>query len=169
MARGASPTSAPALSISAVAICAVLWWVISDGEASSWIIGVPTVLVAARAATRLGIGAGVRFSGWGLVRFVPLFLAESLRGGVDVARRTLGPRLQVQPDFLQYRTRLEGASARVFFMGCMNLLPGTLAADLDGDRLEVHVLATESDPISEVRRLEVAVARLFSQSLGDSV
>ena len=144
---------------------AALWWVIAGGAPASWIVGGPAVLAAAWAVGRLGTGTGIRLSMAGLLRFLPFFIGESLRGGVDVALRTLAPRLRVTPGFLRYRTRLCAPAARVFLANCVSLLPGTLAAELEGDWLTIHALSTEADNEAELRRLERAVARLFSQDL----
>jgi multicomponent Na+:H+ antiporter subunit E len=101
----------------------------------------------------------------GVLRFVPFFLWESLRGGIDVALRTLAPRMPVHPGFVTYPIGLlRRRDARVFFANCLCLLPGTLAADLSGDRLEVHLLDMGTDPATELRRLERAVARVYPDS-----
>lgn len=153
-------------SFKVLVICAGLWWVISDGEVSSWIIGVPAVLVATWAAWRFGSRTSIRLSARGLPRLVAFFLVGSIRGGVDVARRVLSPRLPLKPGFIQYQMRLDGNPARVFFVDCTNLLPGTLAADLRGDQVEVHVLSLDQDHVRELEKLEAVVASLFSQTLG---
>jgi len=150
--------------LSAVSLAAI-WWVIAGGAPSSWILGGPAVLAAAWTARRLETDMGVRLSFAGLSPFIPFFLWESLRGGVDVALRTLGPRLRVRPGFARYQMRLASPSARVFFANCASLLPGTLAAELEGDWLTMHALSTEADGNPELRRLERAVARLFSEDL----
>lgn len=142
-----------------------LWWIIAGGAAGSWIIGVPAILAAAWAVARLGTGVDVRLSMAGWLRFLPFFLWESLLGGVDVARRTLERQVRVAPGFLHYETRLADPAARVFLTNCVCLVPGTLAAELEGDRLTVHVLSTEMDSDVELRRLEQAVARLFCEHL----
>ena len=46
-----------------------------------------------------------------------------------------------------------------------SLLPGTLIAGLDGDRLEVHVLDQRGDFRRELEALERRVADLFGASL----
>jgi multisubunit Na+/H+ antiporter MnhE subunit len=67
----------------------------------------------------------------------------------------------VDPAFARYRTRLTPPAARVFFANCASLLPGTLAADIRGDEIELHVLSRELDLEAELGRLERAVARIF--------
>ena len=146
---------------------ASLWWLLSGGALGSWLIGIPAVLAAGWAARRLGTGERRTISASGVLRFLPLFLWESLRGGIDVAQRTLAPRLRVQPGFTLYRTNLQQPGARVFFANCVCLLPGTLAADLECDRLRVHMLDAGLDPQLQLQRLERAVALVYRQREGE--
>ena len=143
---------------------ASLWWLLSGGAPGSWLIGIPAVLASGWAARRLSFGARWTISVSGVLRFLPLFLWESLRGGIDVAQRTLAPRLRIQPGFTLYRTGLKQPGARVFFANCVCLLPGTLAADLQCDRLRVHMLDAALNPQVELQRLERAVALIYRQS-----
>jgi multicomponent Na+:H+ antiporter subunit E len=81
----------------------------------------------------------------GLLRVIPFFLWESLRGEIDVALRTLAPKMRVQPGFKEFRTGLRRGDARVFLVNCVSLLPGTLATDLQGGRLNIHLLDVVMD------------------------
>lgn len=144
-----------------LASLAGLWWLLSDGDPASWVIGLPAVVAAGWSAQRLTSGHNGAVSVAGLLRFVPFFIWESLRGGIDVALRTLAPRMRIRPGLATYRTALRRQDARVFFANCVCLLPGTLAADLNGDRLDIHMLDAASDPVGELRRLELPVARVY--------
>ena len=78
------------------ATLAGLWWLISQGRPDAWLVGLPAVALASWASIRM---AGNELSGLslaGLVAFIALFLRESVRGGLDVARRTLGPELRIR-------------------------------------------------------------------------
>ncbi len=147
--------------LSTVILFAGLWWVLSNGTEAAWLIGLPAVAGAVLARQRLGGPWVMRISLRGLIRFVPFFLWQSMRGGVDVALRTLAPRMRIRTDFHGYRTALNTSSARTLFVNCVSLLPGTLAADFDGEYLEVHVLNTDSDLDRELAALERVVARVF--------
>lgn len=138
-----------------------LWWLLTGGAATAWIIGVPAVAIATLAAWRLRRSSLRGIPARGLSSFLPFFLLESLRGGSDVALRTLAPRMRIQPGFITYSTRLPDDRARVFFANCVCLLPGTLAADLNHTSLYIHVLDISVDNASELERLEQAVAKLF--------
>ncbi len=144
-----------------MAAFAALWWLLSNGDPDSWIIGVPAVIAAAWSAQRLGVGHASAVSMPGLLRFIPFFVWESVRGGLDVALRTLSPRMRIEPGFVTYNTILSNQSARALFASCVNLLPGTLSAEIIDARLDVHLLDVTSDYNRELRRLESVVARVF--------
>lgn len=147
-----------------VALLAGLWWLLTDGAQASWLIGVPVVLAAAWSLQRLRSDSKLSFSIIGLICFLPLFLRESLRGGIDVATRTLAPQMRVRPGFVTYTIRLQCDAARMFFINCVSLLPGTLAADFNDNQLTIHMLDERIDPEDELRRLEQAVLRIYPQS-----
>jgi multicomponent Na+:H+ antiporter subunit E len=146
-------------------ILAGLWWLIVQGRADAWLVGLPAVALASLASFHLGSQPLPRVSLAGLFAFVALFLYESVRGGVDVARRTLGPGLRIEPGFRRYRLHISHPAARVLLINCISLLPGTLAADLDGDHVELHLLDTGVNPDPQLQQLEQAVARLFGLTL----
>lgn len=144
------------------AVLSGLWWLLVQGRTDAWLIGLPAVALAALASVRLGGHAMRRYSPTGLLVFAAMFLRESLRGGIDVARRTLEPGLRIQPGFRQYRLHINDPAARVLLINCIGLLPGTLAAALDGDHAELHLLDTRDNPDAQLLQLERAIARLFN-------
>ena len=148
-----------------IAILAGLWWLIVQGRADAWLVGLPAVTLAALASVHLGSAALPRLSLTGLFAFIALFLRESVRGGIDVAFRTLGTSLSIKPGFRRYRLHISDTSARVLLINSIGLLPGTLAADLDGDHAELHLLDTGVNPDLQLQQLEQAVARLFNVPL----
>ena len=151
--------------VARTAILACLWWLITQGQTSAWLIGLPAVAAAGVASFYLSRARSRRISLTGLSVFIALFLRESVRGGLDVARRTLAPRLRIQPGFKDYGVRLKDPLARVLLINCISLLPGTLAARLEGDRVELHLLDAREDPEPGLHQLEEAIARLFGLSL----
>lgn len=139
-----------------------LWVVVAGIDPGSWLVGAPAVAAATWASLRLEPHPGYRFSPAGAFRFGRVFLKESLRGGFDVARRTLGRRLDIQPGFVTYHNRLPPGRPRLLFVTCVSLLPGTLAADLRDDALVIHLLDSRVDTADELAQLETAVAGLFN-------
>lgn len=149
-----------------MALLASLWWIIVQGRADAWLVGLPAVVLATMASVNLSGHGLPRVSLVGLFGFVALFLRESISGGIDVARRTLTPKLNIQPGFRRYRVHLNDPLGRVLFINCISLLPGTLAADFDGDHVDLHMLDSRVNPEPELLRLEQAIASLFSSRPG---
>jgi multicomponent Na+:H+ antiporter subunit E len=143
-----------------------IWWIVSNGAASSWVVGVPAVVLAVAATLRLTPPPRVAVSPRALAAFLPYFLWRSLAGGIDVAVRALRPSLPVAPTLRDYALRLpEHGPARVFFVNVLSLLPGTLAAELMAGVVRVHWLS-EPDPAS-LEQLERHAARLFGHQLAE--
>jgi multicomponent Na+:H+ antiporter subunit E len=144
--------------------CLFLWWVLTGGRVSSWIIGVPTIALALWV-----MGAAPPTPLWpisfvGLLRFIPYFLLQSVHGGIDVARRAYSPSLPLDPQIIDFSLNLPAGRPQIFFLNSVSLLPGTLSADLVGTTLKVHVLDRKVDP--QLGQLENRVAHLFNCSRG---
>ncbi len=138
-----------------------VWLVLTEANPDSMWIGIPSVTAAAWYLSKSANSREVRISLTGLLRFTLFFLWESLRGGLDVAKRTLSPRLAINPDFKKFRTCLRITGARTLFANSVCLLPGTLVAAIDDDQLWIHVLDKEADPEVDLRRLERAVKWVY--------
>lgn len=141
----------------------LIWGILTDGAATSWWIGVPTVLLAV--ATSTALLPQTPFVWYEVLKFIPFFLRHSLIGGADVAWRSFHPDLPISPDLLKYLLRLPPGLPRVFMTNTVSLLPGTLSAVLDGSILIVHVLDSRRDVLAELEALEQRMARMFGISL----
>ena len=104
---------------------ALIWLGLNGADWSSWIVGGPVVFAAAWISVKLlpaipwhwSVGGAIAFAGW--------FLRESLRGGWDVARRALSPKLALSPAIVCVPFHLPSGAARLFFCSAISLLPGT--------------------------------------------
>lgn len=146
-----------------IALRAVLlsagWVVISEGDPGARLAGAPVVLLALAASVWLPSPQPPRWSPLGLLRFTWALLYGSLKGGLEVAGLALAPRLRLTPGLLRYPLRLPAGTARHLFMGTLTLTPGTLAVGLEGDELELHVLADKGErQLAQLRVLEGVVA-----------
>ena len=150
-----------------LALLALLWFVLTGGDASSWIVGVPTIATALLLARQVaGSTAPWRLDPAGILRFVAFFLRESVRGGIDVARRVSARRLRVAPGLVRYRWRLApGGPARTTFVLCVSLLPGTLVVAVGEHDLLLHALDATTPVARELAALEQHVAGLFALRL----
>jgi len=138
------------------------WWILVDGDPSSWAIGVPTVALAVWATRQHAsddASPTVRYRA--IPGFVLYFMSRSLVAGVDVARRTLAPSLPIAPRLQSVHTTLPDGLPRVLLVAVLSLMPGSLGVSLEENEIELHVLDARTDVIADVRRTEARIARLF--------
>lgn len=141
------------------------WIIVSEGDLGSLAMGVPFAVLAAMMSTALIPRDIPRISAPGALRYLGFFVIQSILGGVDVAARALRPSLPLDPGCIWYPIRVAGRPARVLFADTISLLPGTLSARIDGDRLEVHMLDTCAESIEGLVALEDRVGAVFGQTL----
>jgi multicomponent Na+:H+ antiporter subunit E len=147
---------------------AVVWWAMTEGDGGLWAYGVVVGALATAVNLRLWpprpsggrvlprLAAAVRLAGW--------FVRRSFAGGVDVARRATGRRLDLEPGLVEHRLSLPPGNARLVVVDMVSLMPGTLSCELDGDVLRVHALDVSSDVHDQLAELEERVARVASRS-----
>ena len=146
-----------------LAMFASLWWILAEGKTDSWLLGIPVVLAATVASIRLQPTAVRPTRLTSALRLGLFFVDRSLVAGVDVARRAVS--LNIAPQAISYSTLLKHQSARVLFAGCVSLMPGTLAMDMDGSRLLIHTLDSRGPLVAELSRLEHRIAAVFGERL----
>lgn len=146
-------------------IFASVWWVLTEGAVNSWSVGLPSTIVATLSS--LLLLPPCSWSIRGIARFLPFFLWHSLRGGSDVAWRAFRPDLPIDPEIFDYDLRLAPGRPRVFLVKILNLLPGTLSAAVSADTMQVHALTRGKNLVTELKAVELAVARIFAISLPD--
>lgn len=137
-----------------------LWWLVA-GEPGSWLVGAPTVLLAAGLAGSVRAGAATphfqRLPG-----FVTWFVWQSIRGGLDVAFRAFRPGPPVSPGFLRRRTHLP-RDARPLLANTITLLPGTLAVRLEGEGIDIHAIDRSAAVDADLDATERRIAGLFTR------
>jgi multisubunit Na+/H+ antiporter MnhE subunit len=55
--------------------------------------------------------------------------------------------------------------AQQLFISSISLLPGTLCADLNNNRIRIHTLDQDMDTTQEIKRLESLVGKIFGEAL----
>jgi len=146
-----------------VLIFSLIWWILTNGDRSSWFIGVPAVLFATWLSVLLL--PSVSLSLPGIAHFIPFFLWQSLCAAVNIARQVLHPNLPITPVIVDYQWRLPPGLSRVFMANTVSLLPGTLSLRLHKDYLRIHVLNQTGAFISELPVIEACVAQVFTLDL----
>jgi multicomponent Na+:H+ antiporter subunit E len=138
---------------------------IFEARRDSIIVMVLAALAAAVAVRALPDQASPALRPLRVLRFLPWFLVQSARGGMDVAWRAFRGSAAVSPDFVEYHTRIGSMRTRVAFVSVLSTMPGTFAARLEADRVVVHVLDGGVDHRSRLRDLEHRIAQMFGEDL----
>lgn len=138
------------------------WWVLTDGDASSWWIGLPAVILST--IVSITLFPPVHITLIRLAAFIPLFLIYSIKGALDVALRVFHRRLPISPDMVKYSLSLPPGLPRVFMVNLVNLIPGTLTVQLEDNDLTIHIMDSRHDFKTELIILEEQVAKIFGSS-----
>jgi multicomponent Na+:H+ antiporter subunit E len=146
--------------LTAAFLCSVVWLGLNGTDLESWIVGVPSIALAAGVASRFPPARSFRFRWAGLFPFALFFIRQSVLGGWDVARRVLVRRLDIAPGFVTFETTLPPGPARHILLSSISLLPGTLSAGIAGNQIDVHAIDITAEPLPDLRRLEQRIAGL---------
>jgi multicomponent Na+:H+ antiporter subunit E len=88
---------------------------------------------------------------------------ESVRGGVDVARRSLSRPVRVDPVEVVVQVHLTGG-ARAVALAVVGLLPGTIVDEVRDGEAVVHTLSTDFDVAGTWHELERRVSDVIARS-----
>ena len=139
---------------------AALWWILAEGRLDGWLLGSVAVVAATWARITLQPPGKRPLRLAGLVGFVRFFLWNSLRGGLQVAAMALRGRTTLRPGIIELPITLPAGGARVLLVNALGLMPGTVAVDLEGSMLRLHVLDDSQPVVAETRALEAAIASM---------
>ena len=160
--------SRPLAILRRLALLTLVWVVLVEGSASSLTYGLVLVPVAVALSLRwLPLRAGHRSTG-GRVRLrataglLVWIGVQTVRGGVDVARRALASAVRVDPVHLEVPVHLTGG-ARAFALGVYGLMPGTIVMAVHDGRALVHSLSSEIDAAGNWTELQRRVAAASGQ------
>jgi multicomponent Na+:H+ antiporter subunit E len=122
---------------------AALWIVlIRSVQPADLVVGALTAAAATWVSLRLLPPDAGRVRLAVLATRLPRFLWQSVRAGIDVARRAFAPSMPLAPGFATYRTGLPRGLARNTFATITSLVPGTVPADDGDDGILYHCLDT---------------------------
>lgn len=142
-----------------------LWAMLLPGDQASWVVGIPCVIGGAALSAVLAPARPSRISAAGAFRFAVFFAVGAVRGAVDVAFRAVRLNPRLDPGFLEIDLDLPAGTPRVLFANALSLLPGTLTAELRGDRAIIHVIDRGADLGPELDRLRARVRAVFTEEL----
>jgi len=149
-----------------IVIAAATWIVVTTGSLHSPVLAAIVILASALASLTAIPPGSVRLSPVGIVRFLPLFIAYSARGGFDVARLAFFRPQVPAAGTLTFVTTLNDEVARYFFVAVIGSFPGSLVIAVDGQRITIHALDRGTDVAGRLRVLERRVAVMFGEAPG---
>jgi multicomponent Na+:H+ antiporter subunit E len=149
------------LALASAVLLALLWLMLAREAAAA--VGAVAVAVALWTLARTAAPGAGRLRWARVLPLAAAFLWQSLAGGIDVTRRILAPAMPLAPGLVTLRLALPDEGARVLLALLVSLMPGTLAARLQGDRLTLHVLDLRLPIEAETRRIEHLIARLYDR------
>lgn len=141
----------------------LLWWILAEGDTRFWYYGLAATVAATAVSLRALPPTRPRTGRrpWEVPVLAGWFLVALLRGGVDVARRALAPRMPISPHTQRFPILSETPAGRRLALWMINLTPGTLVVDEGEDWVEVHVLAEDIDAERTWARLERRLSRII--------
>jgi len=155
--------------VARAAAAAAVWTVLTGADPMSALVGLPAAACASWLSLARRPRGAPRIAVRGLVRFVPYFLWQSVRGAAIVALMAVRGPGSLDPVMCRIPARLESRSARVMALCVCSLLPGSLGAELDGDDYVVHTLTgPESAVAADMRAVEQHVAAVFRAAPGEA-
>ena len=146
-------------------VLALIWGALTDWRVDSVVFGGPAVLLGLWLLTLMPQGQRWHVAPVPAIRFAGWFAVQAFRGAVDVALRAVLPRMPLDPGFRSWRTGLPEGTPRIVLANAVSLLPGTLSAELEGQRLVIHLLDCRTDFTAETGRLEARIAAMFATSI----
>jgi multicomponent Na+:H+ antiporter subunit E len=147
------------------ALLLVTWLVITGARPEALLVGVLTVAAAVAISLRLLPPGPQSVRITRVLAMVPGFLVDSLRGGVDVARRAFHPRMPLRPGWIDYPLRLPPGAGRVSLGNFLSLMPGSLAAGEYQNSLHVHCLDSTGSLVPKIAQQETLIARALGIDL----
>lgn len=126
-----------------------------------------SAIVARTLAVRTTFWAGLRIGPFRVIaglRFLAMFTREMLSSNVAVLGYVYAPRVATSPRVIEAPIRIKGRRERLVLTNALALTPGTLPIDLDGERLDVHLLDSglEKGARDSVSRFE----KLLEKAIG---
>jgi multicomponent Na+:H+ antiporter subunit E len=138
----------------------VLWMVLmQSAKPADVAFGAFATVAATWASLRLLPPASGSLRFGALVALLPHFLWESVRAGIDVARRAFAPSLPLSPGFVSCPLGFPPGLARNTFSTITSLLPGSVPADEADGVLVYHCLDTAQPVVEQLWQEERLLAR----------
>ena len=137
-----------------------LWLVLLPStKPGDLVIGLLSVAAATFVSMRLLPPASGSLNVDALLLLAPHFLWESVKAGIDLARRALAPHPRLAPGFVNCPLDFPPGLARNTFATITSMMPGTVPSGEDHDALIYHCLDTSEPIVEQLWKEEELLAR----------
>ncbi len=124
-------------------------WLVLSGHFDSFHISLGLICCALVAAmshdllfpdfqTGRNIGVFFRFSG-----YIPWLFYQIILANIHVAKMVLHPRMPINPEIIEFETKLVGGLAQTTLANSITLTPGTITVDIREGKYIVHALTSK--------------------------
>jgi multicomponent Na+:H+ antiporter subunit E len=110
-------------------------------------LAVLSVLLTLWLSSRMGLIDSEHHPVRAALRYVPYWpwlSVEIVKSSFDVARRVLSPSMPISPTVFEVDASQHTMVGRVVYANSITLTPGTVTLDVEGDRLRVHALSSDT-------------------------
>jgi len=150
------------------AVALALWLLLAGSLQRQELIagGLVALAVTLAAGPRLGIFTGLRLSPMAiphLFAYLGTFFVALIKANLDMASRVLSPSLPLRPAVVEVRTALRSSLGRLLLANSITLTPGTLAVDVQEDRILVHWV--DCPPDADLEAATTAIAHSFERHI----
>lgn len=128
-----------------------LWLVLDGFRPTGLVVGIPAAACVAWFAARRLPRARLRPKTGPLLGLLLFLLWDTILAGIDVALRSLHPRLPLKPGLVEVECDLPAGPRRDLFLAIAGLMPGSLPAGVsDNGRILIHCLDTSQPAAAQM-------------------
>jgi multicomponent Na+:H+ antiporter subunit E len=149
---------------------ALAWWALAEGDLRSpWLAALGIAAATTASVALVPPSAERRLPGpIRAAAFTGFFLRRAGAGAVDVALRAVRPGPPIRPGFVDHEVRLPAGHGRMLLVAIVNLMPGTLSAELGKGRLRIHAIDTRGAVERDLREVEDRIAHVLGLPLREA-
>ena len=132
------------------ALIMFVFWIFLSGEFSFILLlsGIISSLLVSYISHDLLIGNGNMKLGFirtiRFIRFLPWLLWQIVLANIDLAIRTLHPKMPINPMLLNFKNNLKTDLGMVIMANSITLTPGTVTIDVNENEFLVHVISEKA-------------------------
>ena len=98
--------------------------------------------------------------GTAFIKFLPWLLFQIAKANIDVAYRTLHPKMPIHPTLFRKKTTLQTQAGLVLLANSITLTPGTVTIDVQAGEIVIHAITEQaSQDFEEMQNRVIQIER----------